>query len=361
MKKLFVLFAALMMTASVSAQNTAVTSNNFGDNWYIGLNGGVATPTKGHAWMKDLTPNLGLRLGKNLNTVFGLALEANAYMKSACDGKGPNYDTKTFIDATDINLLGTFNLSNLFGRYQGKPRNFEVIGLYGFGWGHIYGIDYKSNALTSKVALDFTLNLGEDKAWQIYLEPSLNYGLVGWTDALGATIGSGMKYDINNSNFQLNLGINYKFMTSNGTHNFAIEELRDQAEIDALNAQINELRNRKPQVIEKEKIVEKIVEKEGGVREVKVENLVFVTFAQGKSALTADAKKALDEIAEGKHVQIVGTASPEGSKELNDRLSQARADVVADYLKARGVKVDEATGKGVQGTTSNRLAVVYVK
>jgi outer membrane protein OmpA-like peptidoglycan-associated protein len=211
------------------------------------------------------------------------------------------------------------------------------------------------------VALDFTLNLGEDKAWQIYLEPSLNYGLAGWTDALGTTIGSGMKYNINNSNFQLNLGINYKFMTSNGTHNFAIEELRDQAEIDALNAQINELRNRKPQVIEKEKIVEKIVEKEGGVREVKVENLVFVTFAQGKSALTADAKKALDEIAEGKHVQIVGTASPEGSKELNDRLSQARADVVADYLKARGVKVDEATGKGVQGTTSNRLAVVYVK
>ena len=180
MKKLFVLFAAVMMTASVSAQNTAVTSNYFGDNWYIGLNGGVATPTKGHAWMKDLTPNFGLRLGKNLNTVFGLALEANAYMKSACDGKGPNYDTKTFIDATDINLLGTFNLSNLFGRYQGKPRNFEVIGLYGFGWGHIYGIDYKSNALTSKVALDFTLNLGEDKAWQIYLEPSLNYGLVGF-------------------------------------------------------------------------------------------------------------------------------------------------------------------------------------
>lgn len=72
-------------------------------------------------------------------------------------------------------------------------------------------------------------------------------------------------------------------------------------------------------------------------------------------------KKALDEIKEGKHVQIVGTASPEGSKELNDKLSQARADVVADYLRARGIVVDEATGKGVQGTTSNRLAVVYVK
>ena len=69
----------------------------------------------------------------------------------------------------------------------------------------------------------------------------------------------------------------------------------------------------------------------------------------------------MDGVAEGKHVQIVGTASPEGSQEINDKLSQARADVVADYLKSKGVVVDEAVGKGVQGTTSNRLAVVYVK
>ena len=69
----------------------------------------------------------------------------------------------------------------------------------------------------------------------------------------------------------------------------------------------------------------------------------------------------MNNIKEGSHVQVVGTASPEGSKEINDRLSQARADVVANYLKTRGVNVDEATGKGVQGTTSNRLAVVYVK
>ena len=38
-----------------------------------------------------------------------------------------------------------------------------------------------------------------------------------------------------------------------------------------------------------------------------------------------------------------------------------RADNVAEYLKSKGVIVDEANGKGVQGTTSNRLAVVYVK
>ena len=58
---------------------------------------------------------------------------------------------------------------------------------------------------------------------------------------------------------------------------------------------------------------------------------------------------------------IMGTASPEGDPELNQRLSQARANAVADYLRDRGVVVDEAVGKGVQGTTSNRLAIVYVK
>ena len=151
-------------------------------------------------------------------------------------------------------------------------------------------------------------------------------------------------------------GIVYKFNNSWGTHNFKLAELRDQAEIDALNAQINELRNRKPEVITKEVIKEVPVGKE-----VRVEDLVFVTFAQGKYNLTKEAKEALDKVAEGAHVQVVGTCSPEGSKELNDRLSQNRANAVADYLKGRGVVVDEAIGKGVQGTTSNRLAIVYVK
>ena len=51
-----------------------------------------------------------------------------------------------------------------------------------------------------------------------------------------------MKYDSRNGLFQLNVGLNYKFGNSNGTHNFAKAQLRDQNEIDQLNAKINELR-----------------------------------------------------------------------------------------------------------------------
>ena len=104
-----------------------------------------------------------------------------------------------------------------------------------------------------------------------------------------------------------------------------------------------------------------VVTEKTNTREVRVDNLYVVTFAQGSSELTAEAKYALNGIREGAHVQIVGTASPEGGAEWNQQLSQDRADVVANYLKSRAVVVDEAVGRGVQGTTSNRLAVVFVK
>ena len=381
MKKLVLMLAAASMAASVSAQ-TVAESKTF-DNIYVGINGGVATKTTGHKWLSDLDPNAGIRVGRYFTPVFGLAVEGNAYFSNK-----PWGSTGTAVRATNVSLLGTVNLSNWFGGYKGEPRVFEVSALYGLGWAHLFTSDKafkeltsgQRNRMTSKAALDFAFNFGSEKQWQVYVEPSINFAFLGQstkktvrikntvpptTELVDYTTDYGYKagsnagqpaYNINNSFVQLNAGVVYKFKNSNGTHNFTIVTPRDQAEIDALNAQINELRNRKPEVITKE-----VVKEVPAVKEFTVSDLVFVTFAQGKYALTSDAKSALNNIKEGSHVQVVGTASPEGSKEINDRLSQARADVVANYLKTRGVNVDEATGKGVQGTTSNRLAVVYVK
>ena len=376
------MLAAASMAASVSAQ-TVAESKTF-DNIYVGINGGVATKTTGHKWLSDLDPNAGIRIGRYFTPVFGLAIEGNAYFSNK-----PWGSTGTVVRATNASLLGTVNLSNWFGGYKGEPRTFEVSALYGLGWMHVFtnnkadkaATENQRNRMTSKAALDFAFNFGSAKQFQFYVEPSINFAFLGQSKnkelvATGNALNPvaladhqeyGYKaasqagqpaYNINNSFVQLNAGFIYKFANSNGTHNFTIVTPRDQAEIDALNAQINELRNRKPEVITKEVVKEVPSVK---VKEFTVSDLVFVTFAQGKSALTNDAKAALNNVKEGVHVQVVGTASPEGSKELNDRLSQARADVVANYLKGRGVIVDEATGKGVQGVTSNRLAVVYVK
>ena len=377
MKKLLLLFA--VATMAVSAQAQTVTESKTFDNFYVGINGGVATKATGHAWLKGLNPNAGLRIGRWFTPVFGLAVESNAYFSNK-----PYKSTGTVVRFLNSSLLGTVNFSNWFGGYKGEPRCFEVVGLYGLGWGHLFGtperlfVDggytpvYKQithrNNLTSKAAIDLVFNLGEKKAWQFYVEPSITWGLNDEVYDGGypmAYLGhSTMQYNLNKAYVQLNAGFIYKFKNSNGTHNFTVAQLRDQAEIDALNDEINRLRGelaQKPKEIVKEVEVIKEVAGKDVVREVKVEDLVFVTFAQGKSELTADARKALAVIQPGKHVQIVGTASPEGNPELNQKLSQARADAVAQYLLTRGVAVDEATGKGVQGTTSNRLAVVYVK
>ena len=376
------MLAAASMAASVSAQ-TVAESKTF-DNIYVGINGGVATKTTGHKWLSDLDPNAGIRIGRYFTPVFGLAIEGNAYFSNK-----PWGSTGTVVRATNASLLGTVNLSNWFGGYKGEPRTFEVSALYGLGWMHVFtnnklvkaATENQRNRMTSKAALDFAFNFGSAKQFQFYVEPSINFAFLGQSKSKelvatgnplapvavadhqeygykAASQAGQPAYNINNSFVQLNAGFIYKFANSNGTHNFTIVTPRDQAEIDALNAQINELRNRKPEVITKEVVKEVPSVK---VKEFTVSDLVFVTFAQGKSALTNDAKAALNNVKEGVHVQVVGTASPEGSKELNDRLSQARADVVANYLKGRGVIVDEATGKGVQGVTSNRLAVVYVK
>jgi len=380
MKKLVLMLAAASMAASVSAQ-TVAESKTF-DNIYVGINGGVATKTTGHKWLSDLDPNAGLRIGRYFTPVFGLAIEGNAYFSNK-----PWGSTGTVVRATNASLLGTVNLSNWFGGYKGEPRTFEVSALYGLGWMHVFtnnkafeaATSENRNRMTSKAALDFAFNFGSAKQFQFYVEPSINFAFLGKSHSHNVAVtpagvtypetsyGYGYKataqagqpaYNINNSFVQLNAGLVYKFANSNGTHNFTIVTPRDQAEIDALNAQINELRNRKPEVITKEVVKEVPSVK---VKELSVSDLVFVTFAQGKSNLTREAKAALNNVKEGSHVQVVGTASPEGSKEINDRLSQARADVVANYLKSRGVNIDEATGKGVQGVTSNRLAVVYVK
>ena len=380
MKKLVLMLAAASMAASVSAQ-TVAESKTF-DNIYVGINGGVATKTTGHKWLSDLYPNAGLRIGRYFTPVFGLAIEGNAYFSNK-----PWGSTGTVVRATNASLLGTVNLSNWFGGYKGEPRTFEVSALYGLGWMHVFtnnkafeaATSENRNRMTSKAALDFAFNFGSAKQFQFYVEPSINFAFLGKSHSHNVAVtpagvtypetsyGYGYKataqagqpaYNINNSFVQLNAGLVYKFANSNGTHNFTIVTPRDQAEIDALNAQINELRNRKPEVITKEVVKEVPSVK---VKELSVSDLVFVTFAQGKSNLTREAKAALNNVKEGSHVQVVGTASPEGSKEINDRLSQARADVVANYLKSRGVNIDDATGKGVQGVTSNRLAVVYVK
>ena len=358
MKKFLIALSVLAMGITSAQAQIAYEKAKPFDNVYLGIEGGVMGPMN----FKHFTPlnaAAGLKLGKNFSPVWGANLEGLAFFgdnRWQTGSLGFSH-SHTVVRAINLGLNGTLNFTNLFCEYN-PDRRFEVGAEAGIGYWITYGdkhIIQTSNTgddteLTAKTGLTFAYNLGEKRAWQLYVEPAVLWNL---------THGPGDAIQFGKQAAQLGLfvGLNYKFKTSNGTHNFKVWNVGE------LNDEINSLRdqlNAKPKEVVKE-VIKEVVKEVPAQQTLCIDNLVFVTFAQGKYNLTNEAKKALDDVKEGRHVQIVGTASPEGPKDLNQRLSQNRADVVAKYLQSRGVIVDEAKGAGVQGVTSNRLAVVYVK
>lgn len=108
------------------------------------------------------------------------------------------------------------------------------------------------NLISSKVAFNVAYNFGEKKQWQAYIEPSLNYGLQNFN---GFTSADKFKYNINKSNFQVNIGINYKFRNHDGTHNFKWIYVRDENEIKNLNNRIHSLREEMKNTQEQNRVI----------------------------------------------------------------------------------------------------------
>ena len=354
------LASAVLAVQATSAQT--VEDSKLLDNWYIGVNTGLSAKTTHTAIFKNLNPSAGLRVGRYLTPVFGFAVEGEVYFNNKGSYQRP---LGTFVKGLNLSLLGTTNFSNWFGGYDGEPRLFEVVGVYRLGWGHVFSTHsaevYDRNALTSKLGIDFAFNLGADKAWQLYIEPNITYAI---------NSGNGTKFNVNNSAIGLLVGANYKFGNSNGTHNFKLAELRNQAEIDDLNNRINELRaanNAKENTIARNRIAIAELEKKLAIASrqkppvivKKDENVLqpTVIFRQGKSTIDAAQYASVSMIAtymknhRDARILIKGYASPEGSKELNQKLSEARANAVKDALVKRyGVSASRLMVRGMGAT-----------
>jgi outer membrane protein OmpA-like peptidoglycan-associated protein len=364
MKKFLLTLAVAAMSAQfVSAQHTLVESKTT-DNWYIGIEAGVSSKTTQSAVFKNLNPTAGLRIGRYFTPVFGFAVEGQVYFR---DKQFNEFrDHKTVVRALNTNLLATVNLSSWFGGYNGKPRVCEVVAVAGPGWNHVFGQSegaYK-NDLTAKAGLDVNFNLGASRAWQLFVEPAILYNLTSYDRTA---------FNVNNSALQLLVGLNYKFGNSNGTHNFAIAQLRDQNEIDQLNARINELRdantNKDRQISDDAKTIDQLKADLEAAKNVKpvqqvvkqvVNNNVLqptVIFGLGKSNVDAAQMASVAMIAKymknhpNSRLEIKGYASPEGKPELNQKLSEKRAQSVKDVLVKRyGVAADRLVVKGMGAT-----------
>ena len=339
MKKFILIFVAMFTFATsmfAQEQTNYTGSSKFTDNVSVTVQGGVLTSFdnfySGHTAMAPIAL---VGVDKYVNPWFGVGVEARTLIGT---GNG-SYNTKTTFDWVNLSGYAKFNVLNMFN-YNGERRTFEPVVYTGLGWGHSTACLH-TNQATYRAGVELNLNLGKEKAWGIVLNPSVVWG--------------GMiehKLNKHDGSFEVTAGVVYHFKTSNGTRTFAKPRLYSQSEIDALNARIKELDSRPVAVKE-------VINTNSTASINVVEKTYIVTFAKSKADLTNAAKANLDKITGT--VVIEASASPEGTTKFNQKLSEDRANAVKSYLESRGVKVIKATGLGVVGNESNRIAIVTVQ
>lgn len=365
MKKFFLLAVAVAGMMTANAQQ-AYEATNFGSNWSIGLDGGAASPLKGHGFIKNMRGLVGLHIDKQISPVFGLGIEG-------AWGINTSYGTsKCVFDDSYVGVYGSANLMNLFAGYKCAPRFFEIEAVAGAGWGHYYqshGSDW--NWMATKAGLNFNFNVTNN--FTIALKPSVSWNM---TDVEIDQTSCG--YDIDNARFNILVGLTYHFGKG-----FVCVDAYNSDEIAALNAQINSLRaqldgcladlaaanaanaalaaeldaclKRPAQVIEKVKD--------------NLESVRYVYFAQSSSVISGDQMRTVDIIATfmknhtDSNVDIKGYASPEGNLEFNNKLAAARANSVKKALEKKGISSSRiaAEGQGIGHMFSepswNRVAI----
>ena len=343
MKKFILIFVAMFMFATsmfAQEQTNYTGSSKFTDNVSVTVQGGVLTSFdnfySGHTAMAPIAL---VGVDKYVNPWFGVGVEARTLIGT---GNG-SYNTKTVFDWVNLSGYAKFNVLNMFN-YNGERRIFEPVVYTGLGWGHSTACLH-TNQATYRAGVELNLNLGKEKAWGIVLNPSVVWGGM-----------SENKLNKHDGSFEVTAGVVYHFKTSNGTRTFAKPRLYSQSEIDALNARIKELDSRPVAVKE---VIKNIPATNSTAGVDVVEKTYIVTFAKSKADLTNAAKANLDKITGT--VVIEASASPEGTTKFNQKLSEDRANAVKSYLESRGVKVTKATGLGVVGNESNRIAIVTVQ
>ena len=357
MKKFIAVIVACLTCSGIYAQR-AYEGANLGDNWSIGIHAGVTTPLTHSAFFPNMRATWGLGTGKQLTPFFGMGVEAMTSINTTA--------SKTAFDNTNVSLLTSVNLSNLFAGYWGTPRLFEIETVAGLGWLHYaQNGNGDRNSISSKLGLNFNFNLGEAKAWTIGIKPALVYDL----NACGER---NVGFNANRAAWEITAGLKYHFRCSNGKHHISFAKLYDQAEVDALNEQVNNLRQTNvDQEAELTAANQRNAELEQQLADCKNQGPVIVTdtitshkktlesvvtFRQGGVSVVASQTPNVERIAtylknhEKATVSIKGYASPEGKAEVNARIAQQRADAVKSLLVKR-YKIAEnritAEGQGV--------------
>lgn len=376
-------FASISMAGiaqtDVPVKKYSVATNNFWANWFItagfqygssysayeqeqGLElGGLFKDTRRDMGAslsigKWFTPGLGLR---TKGTMFFMGHDAAHTV--AADGK---------IKILNIQEQALFNLNNLFAGYNEK-RVWNIIPYAGAGF--MRNMSDNVNSVGISFGLLNTFRLSKHIGIQLDLGYNVaNYAIFGEVGAskYGSNPAKADRY------FDAELGLIFNLGKCTWSKTPDVEALKalSQSQIDALNAQLKdaEAENaRLNNLIKSHKCPEQ--KEPVYVKEITTAPVsVFFNIGKSKIASRKDLQNAKDlaEIAKSNNSKIVVTGyadSKTGSASYNQKLSEKRAQVVADELVKMGVSRDNIEVVGAGGVNSlspisyNRRATIAIK
>ena len=350
MKKFFLMIMMALFTVSMTSAQ--VHEGKMFDNVYTTVSVGAVNPTTVWNGVKNVRPEFGIEVGKQVTTLYTTGLEFTAGVNTT--------GVKTAFDDMSLLWLHKFNVANAIWGYCPDARwDFNVVG--GLGWGHDMVVRDNYGVVQTGIEVAYNFN----DTWSLIAKPTIEWSHV--NDGL----------NVNHSDLGLAIGVSYKFPNVGGGRGFVpcdedflnslVNELRADLELkeQALNGQKelnNQLNNQLAELQSHKCAVDTVI----------IDNTIAPTigFVINKAELTSQSDAYLYSIAQAyKNSELIvkGYADVKtGNPEYNMELSKKRAEVVKNKLieyGATNVSI-EALGDTVQPFTDNdmnRVAIVIKK
>ena len=378
MKKIMITLALAGIAMFSTAQETvsevvvptkehSVVTNSFGSNWFVSANLGASLY---HGTTMTLTKEsenifnhaafaLDLYFGKWHTPGFGWRAGYSGLKMKSFDKTKKNKDWES-VAYLNFHFDAMFNLCNLIGGYK-ADRVWNVIPYAGLGWaargmstnnGDTNGT-FADKGLSGSLAVNAGIlqNFRLSNRWAFNVEIGatiLRNGFSGKAGSIGhdamwrAT--AGLTYNIGRVGWDNAPDVE----ALQGIYAGMIDDLQNELD-DALAA--NEEKQAQIKDLENEKAaLESEMSQMSKVKPINVHESIFFNLASAKIVSKKEELniKAYAEAASavGAKLAVVGYADISGSTEYNIKLSQQRAEAVAEILRANGAEVAVVTGNG---------------
>lgn len=327
------------MKVEYPANKHSVQTNGFWNNWFVSVGGGVQMYFGDHdrqmSFGDRLAPALDVAVGKWFTPEIGVravysGLSMNGLTQSGIHDTGEEYNSKMWLNKQQFNFFNIhadvmFNLNNIFAGY--KQERVWTISPY-FGLGCLYTWEEPKET-------EISGNFGLYNAFKVWKGLDINLDIRGvltndrFDGETGGRSGEGI--------LSATVGVTYNFgklgwdRSKNITYYDNTQSNALRKELAAAEQENDRLRKELAAEQQKEKTV--IVKKQ-------IVAANYITFEIGKSNLNKQARASLGLMAEAIKASgaetiyvIYGYAdAATGSKKVNQRISQKRAQAVYDCL-----------------------------